>query len=83
MARDIFLGLYLLVFLHVSYFSFLNILRSGFPHSVLMKGIFSFLTVTNVVPVEMELVPGFDLLSLPHFFLSFRSKEHDKAQVST
>jgi len=39
--------------------------------SFLMKGTFSFLTGTLLVPVEIELVPGFDLLSSPPSGLAF------------
>ena len=59
------LGLYLFLILCTSAISRCWIFwgRSFF---ILMKGLFFFLTGTNSVPVEIELVPGFVSLSSPH-----------------
>jgi len=65
MAQDFFPSfrfVFILNYVHVNYFSFLDMLE--LDSSFLMKGIFFFLAVTIVVPVDIApgLLPGFGFL---------------------
>jgi len=60
--------------LHDNYFLFLDFLGVD-DSSIFMKRIFLFLNGSNLVPLEIELLPGFGLLPSPRLDVSIKNNQ--------